>query len=188
MGTRDQRAADALSAMCEREVSTGHAPTPARKPVLSVHVPLTGPATVAGVPLPDSMVEQLRANATLEPVLIDDDDTQLLVGRCTSALSPKIARSVRLRDGHCRCGNCDIRHSLEIHHLVPRSWGGTDNISNLAAVFAAHHRELIPHGPWALVGNPNQPDGLHKTRYNTLTPDEARKYGLPPPGRPRPSP
>jgi hypothetical protein len=70
---------------------------------------------------------------------------------------------------------------------VPRSWGGTDAISNLAAVctVVGHHPLLIPHGPWALVGNPNQPDGLHLVRYTDLTDREARHYGLPPPPRPR---
>ena len=86
-----------------------------------------------------------------------------------------------LRDGVCRCGlNCGYRHGLEVHHLVPRSWGGTDDLSNLVAVFAGHHPDLVPHGPWALVGNPNQPDGLRRVRYDHLTPDEARQYGLPP--------
>jgi hypothetical protein len=49
---------------------------------------------------------------------------------------------------------------LQVHHLRPRSWKGTDEISNLAAVCPAHHRLLIPHGLLALVGNPNLPDGL----------------------------
>jgi hypothetical protein len=49
---------------------------------------------------------------------------------------------------------------LEVHHLLPRSRGGNDDISNLAAVCPAHHRLLIPHGLLALVGNPNLPDGL----------------------------
>jgi hypothetical protein len=40
---------------------------------------------------------------------------------------------------------------------------------------------LIPNGPWALVGNPNRPDGLRLVRYHDLTDDEAREYGLPPP-------
>jgi hypothetical protein len=148
-----------------------------------VQVPLRGPATVAGIPISDALLEQVRANATIEPVLVDDLGAPVAIGRRFSALSPKITRSVGLRDGHCRCGNCDIRHGLEIHHLVPRSWGGTDDISNLAAVFAAHHRELIPHGPWALVGNPNLPDGLRMVRYDQLTDEEARHYGLPPPPR-----
>ena len=87
-----------------------------------------------------------------------------------------------LRDGQCRCGtNCGLRHGLEVHHLVPRSWGGTDDVANLVAVFAGHHPELVPHGPWALVGNPNQPDGLRRVLYTDLTAEEARRYGLPPP-------
>ncbi|MFI5047389.1 MAG: HNH endonuclease, partial [Acidimicrobiia bacterium] len=161
-----------------------HAPKAARKPVMSVQVPLIGPANIAGVPLPDAVVEQLRANVTIEPVLVDEHGAPIAIGRRFSALSPKIQRAVRQRDGHCRCGNnCDIRHGLEIHHLVPKSWGGTDDFSNLAAVFGAHHRPLIPHGPWALVGNPNQPDGLKMVRYERLTDEEAAQYGLPPPSR-----
>jgi hypothetical protein len=71
---------------------------------------------------------------------------------------------VLLRDGRCRCGHCDRRHGLQVHHLWPRSWGGTDEISNLCAVCVGggtdHHPTLVPHGPWVLLGNPNRPDGL----------------------------
>jgi hypothetical protein len=139
---------------------------------------------VAGVPLPDSVVE-LRANATLEPVLVDDHGAPLVVGRRYPGISEKIARAVLLRDGHCRSGTCEARYGLHIHHLVPRSWGGRDDISNLAAVctLAGHHQMLIPHGPWALVGNPNQPDGLRLVRYADLSHDEARRYGFPPHAR-----
>jgi hypothetical protein len=65
----------------------------------------------------------------------------------------------------------------------PRSWGGTDDPANLAAVCrsAGHHQMLIPTGPWALVGNPNRPDGLRLVRYHDLTDDEARRHGPPPP-------
>ena len=89
----------------------------------SVEVPLSGPATVAGIPLPDAVVEQLRANAIIEPVLVDDHGAPLLVGRRFSGLSEKIARAVLLRDGHCRCGTCDLRYGLHIHHLVPAVLG-----------------------------------------------------------------
>jgi hypothetical protein len=88
-----------------------------------------------------------------------------------------------LRDGHCRCDTSEVRYGLRIHHLRPRSWGGSDDPSNLAAVCvpAGHHPRLIPHGPWALVGNPNQPDGLRMVHINDLTPEEAEQFGLPPP-------
>ena len=163
----DQRAADALLVLCDEHDQPKTDDTPqlvARKPRFHVEVPPTGPATIAGIPLPDSVVEQLRAQAIIEPVLIDEDGTPLVHGRAFAALSPKITRAALLRDGHCRCGTCDRRHGLQIHHLWPRSWGGTDDISNLAAVCVGgstdHHPALVPHGPWLLLGNPNRPDGL----------------------------
>ncbi len=190
--SRDHRAADALIQLCQRATEPcdcdESTPKRAPKPLLRSKSPSAGPATVAGIPLPDTVVEQLRANATIEPVLVDDHGAPRLVGRRFSGLSEKIARAVLLRDGHCRCGTCDLRYGLQIHHLIPRSWGGSDDISNLAAVcaVAGHHQMLIPHGPWALVGNPNQPDGLRLVRYADLTADQARHYGLPPPPRASP--
>jgi hypothetical protein len=51
-----------------------------------------------------------------------------------------------------------------VHHLWPKSWGGSDDPSNLAGVCVGggtdHHANLVPHGPWLLLGNPNRPDGL----------------------------
>ena len=181
----EQRAARAFAELVADATGGGGdqpAPRRAARPLLQIAVPLDGPATICGIPLPDARVEQLRANATIEPVLVDDDGIPLAFGRRFPGLSPKIVRAVLLRDGQCQCGtNCGMRHGLEIHHLVPRSWGGTDDISNLVAVFAGHHPELIPHGPWALVGNPNVPGGLRRVLYTDLTADEARRYGLPPP-------
>ena len=77
-----------------------------------------------------------------------------------------------LRDGHCRWPGCTHDRGLQIHHLWPRSWGGTDDIANLAAVCAGggtdHHPRLAPHGPSLLLGNPNQPDGLRLVHRDHL--------------------
>ncbi|MFI5047998.1 MAG: HNH endonuclease signature motif containing protein, partial [Acidimicrobiia bacterium] len=183
---RDRRAADALGHLCDmqRGSTDDPAPSPAARLVLVVEVPQEGPAMCGGVALPDEVIEQLRANATIEPVLVDELGVPTVIGRRYSGISPKKARSVLLRDGSCICG-CGLRHGLEIHHLVPRSWGGTDDISNLGAVFPPHHRMLIPHGPYAIVGNPDVPGGLRRVVYADLTPEEARRYGLPPPPRRR---
>jgi hypothetical protein len=177
----DRRAADALLLMCDAVDAADRIETPmAAAPALLVtEVPLHGPATIAGIPLPDAMVEQLRASASVEPLLVDDDGFPMAIGRCKSSLSPKIIRSVMLRDQHCRCGNCDLRYGLQVHHLRPRTWGGSDEISNLAAVAGVHHPVLIPNGPYALVGNPNLPDGLRMVHIDDLTPDEAEQVGLP---------
>ncbi len=102
------------------------------------------------------------------------------VGKRANSLAPKTARAVLLRDGHCRCGNCDLRYGLQVHHLRPRSWGGTDELSNLAAVASVHHPILIPNGPYALVGNPDLPDGLRLVHVDDLTAEAARQVGVPP--------
>ena len=155
----------------------------AAKPLFVVEASKEGPATVAGIPLPDAMVEQLLASASVEPLLVDESGFPVAVGKRGSSLSPKIARAVLLRDGHCRCGNCDLRYGLHVHHLRPKSWGGGDEISNLAAVASVHHPMLIPNGPYALVGNPNLPDGLQLVHVDDLTPEQADQVGLPSPPR-----
>jgi hypothetical protein len=129
------------------------------------------------------MVEQLRAMASIEPVLVDDDGIPITIGKRTTALSPKVVRAVLLRDGHCRIPGCEIRYGLHAHHLRPRSWGGGDDPSDLAAVCTAagHHQMLVPNGPWALVGNPNQPDGLQLVHVDDLTAEQAEQLGRPPP-------
>jgi HNH endonuclease len=180
--SREHRSADALVDLCDR-YETADGPAAAAKPLLVVEVPMTGPAELAGIPLTDAMVEQLRAGARIEPVLVDGDGVADAVGARSTVLSAKIARAVLVRDGHCRIPGCEIRHGLEIHHLRPRSWGGTDDLANLAAVCRAggHHALLVPTGKWALVGNPNRPDGLRLVRVDELTDDQATQLGRPPP-------
>jgi hypothetical protein len=156
----DQRAADALLELCESAARDDEQPSLAGLAGVQVAVPLEGPAEIAGVPIADSLLEQLRANASITPVLVDDDGVVLAVGRAAPAFSPKLRRAVLLRDARCRVPGCGRRRGLQVHHLVPRSWQGTDEISNLAAVCPVHHRLLVPHGLLALVGNPNLPDGL----------------------------
>src|SRR5262249_29876694 len=58
----EHRAADALVELAERYEQV-EVPAAAPKPLLVVEVPLDGPAEIAGIPLPDAMVEQLRAQA-----------------------------------------------------------------------------------------------------------------------------
>jgi hypothetical protein len=179
----EHRAADALAVMCDAVDMAERVETPtlAAKPLFMVSFPQAGPAEVAGIPVADAVVEQLRATASIEPVLVDDAGVPVAIGNRTSGLSPNVIRAVLARDGHCRCERCDLRYGLQVYHLRPRSWGGTDEISNLAAVASVHHPMLIPHGPYALVGNPNLPDGLSMIHLDDLTPDERAQVGLPPP-------
>jgi len=159
--TREHRGADALVELCRFYAARrGDETTSAPAPHLIVQVPLHGPATLAGIPLPDAMVERLRTSAKVEPVLVDDDGEPIAVGRVESTLSEKSKRVVRQRDGKCRWPGCDQRIGLEVHHLWPASWGGSDELWNLAAVCWHHHHQLAPQGRWLLLGNPNHPAGL----------------------------
>jgi len=160
--TFDHRAADALVQLCELQEPDDDAERPSLgpRPNIQVLLGLTGPATIAGIPIADSLLEQIRANATIEPVLVDDDGAPIMVWKRIPLVSDKIRRAVLLRDGRCRVPGCARREGLQVHHLEPESWGGSADIANLAAVCPAHHRLLIPHGLLALVGNPNVPEGL----------------------------
>ncbi|MFA5883425.1 MAG: DUF222 domain-containing protein [Acidimicrobiia bacterium] len=160
--SREHRGADALVELCRTYADRdANAPTSGNRAHFVVHVPTHGPATVAGIPLPDAMVERLRADARIEPVLTGDDGHDpIAMGRTECALSEKARRVVRQRDGKRRWPGCDRRVGLEVHHLWPRSWGGTDDLWNLAAVCTIHHAQLAPQGPLLLLGNPNNPAGL----------------------------
>jgi hypothetical protein len=175
--SREHRGADALTELCRRYLDADRdAPTGGLRAHLVVQVPLVGPATVAGVPLPDAMVERLRADARVEPVLTRDGEP-LRVGRTESVLSEKTKRVVKQRDGHCRWPGCDRRAGLQVHHLWPGSWGGTDEIHNLATVCWTHHAQLAPQGDLLLLGNPNHPAGLSLVRRDelaTLAANQAR--------------
>ena len=119
----NRRAADALGLMCDAVAvaETVESPQLSPRPLFAVDVPFDGPAEVVGIPLPDAMLE-LRGQASIEPVLVDDDGIAIGIGRRSSALSPKKIRAVLLRDGHCRCENCDLRYGLQVHHLRSRTW------------------------------------------------------------------
>jgi hypothetical protein len=57
----EQRAADALVALCDPAPDDdGHTPTLAPLAGVQVAVPLHGPAEIAGIPIADSLLEQLR--------------------------------------------------------------------------------------------------------------------------------
>jgi hypothetical protein len=155
---RDRRGADALVDLC---ASYADAPaTVMPEPLIVFHARAGEPLTVAGIPLPCSLLEGLLPNAKFQTVVEDDDGTPREVGTVRTISSAKVRRAVLRRDGKCRIPGCEHRHRLQVHHLWPRSWGGRDDFANLAAVCPKHHTQLAPHGRYLLLGNPNRTDGL----------------------------
>jgi len=160
--SRAARTADALVELARNYADVHAVGHPA--PLFVVHIGEDGPAEICGIPLPEGMVEQLRASAKIKAVLVDEHGVEVARGKATPSLPPRVRQSVLRRDGHCRLGDCSRRHGLQVHHLWPKSWGGGDDQSNLAVACVGggtdHHADLAPHGPWLLLGNPNRPDGL----------------------------
>src|SRR6476646_8934626 len=146
--SRAQRMADALVELVRNYADVRAIEHPC--PLFVVEVPLEGPAELNGVPLPVGTVEALRASAKIEPVLVDEGGARIATGRVSATVPPKVRRAVLRRDGHCRFGECDRRHGLQVHHLWSKSWGGGDDQSNLASICVAggtdHHAQLVPHG------------------------------------------
>jgi hypothetical protein len=180
----EQRQADVLVGLCELETAADGRdpedrvvePTLAARPTLNVDVPLEGPATLGGVPLPDEWVESLRAEARVQLRAVDEAGAPVAEAPAKKFVSDKRRRAVLRRDGRCRVPGCARRQRLHVHHLQPASWGGSDDMSNLAAVCPAHHTLLVPHGELVLEGNPSLPDGL---RLRRLTPEEFRRRHSP---------
>jgi len=53
---------------------------------------------------------------------------------------------VLLRDvGKCRVKGCYSRERPEVHHIIPREKGGSNNFKNLVTVCYFHHRKTVRH-------------------------------------------
>jgi len=62
-------------------------------------------------------------------------------GRNTTTIPPRRRREVLARDGHrCRAPGCGRTRFLEVHHLVPRAHGGSNQPENLVTLCGACHR------------------------------------------------
>jgi len=159
----DRRQADVLIGLCHLEADAEHQASEATvgaRVDVHVYISLDGDATLCGVPLSDEWVEAARADARVHHRGVDDDGDTIAEDRARTFVSQKRRRAVVRRDGRCRWPGCNRRLRLQVHHLHPCSWGGTDDTSNLASVCAYHHGLLVPHGDYVLDGNPNTPDGL----------------------------
>jgi len=172
-----RRQADVLIGLCQLEAGAedaGEATVGGRVDV-HVDISLDGDATLCGVLLPDEWVDAARANARVHLRVVDDDGTVIVEDRARTFVSQKRRRAVVRRDRRCRWPGCNRRLRLQVHHLHPSSWGGTDDTSNLAAVCAYHHGLLVPHGDYVLEGNPNRPDGL---TLRHVTKDEREQHHI----------
>jgi hypothetical protein len=125
-------------------------------------------ASVDGTPIAAETLSAIKLNAKIRRCEVDDTGCARTVDRKRSPLPRDVERHVRRRDLTCRVPGCEASRNLQIHHTDPIcDFGDTHLVHKLAAVCPAHHRLLIPHGPWRLTGDAQHPDGLtleHATR------------------------
>jgi hypothetical protein len=151
------RGADALVAVCSSYADA--VPTGRSRPNVVVQHAVNRPPEVDGVPIATETLDALRGEAIFDDEFVEDGAVVSTV-RSGSAIPAKTQRLLERRDLHCRMPGCEQTRRLQSHHLVPSSWGGSDDADNLARVCGYHHGLLIPHGPYALIGDPTRLDGL----------------------------
>ncbi len=76
-------------------------------------------------------------------------------GRNTTSIPPAIRVQILAKARHkCQTPGCNHTRFLEIHHLIPRSKGGKNNISNLRVFCSTCHSRIHAHGSNLMVKSP----------------------------------
>lgn len=62
----------------------------------------------------------------------------------------EIRHEVLRRDNHC-CQVCGKEHSGQVHHVIPRSQGGTNDFDNLITLCGKCHMLISPVPEWLIT-------------------------------------
>ena len=93
-------------------------------------------------PLSAATARRLACDTSLIPVLEDEDENVLNIGRKTRAIPPAISRALKIRDQGCHFPGCTQGRYVDAHHV--RHWcdGGETSLDNLITLCRYHHRLL----------------------------------------------
>jgi hypothetical protein len=158
--TPRQRRADAVGELAVHAMENGTLPRRhSVKPHLNVTMTLEALKAQIGVPpadldlsLPISIrtAERLACDCTMSRVLLADSMV-IDVGRATRTVSAPTMRALRVRDKGCRFPGCDRQVNWSNpHHIIYRSRGGSDKVTNLVLLCFFHHR-LVHEGGWQVI-------------------------------------
>jgi len=95
-----------------------------------------------GPPLSPETIERLSCDASLVPVLRDQQGNVLNIGRKSRAVPSAIRRALKIRDGGCRFPGCTQTRHVDAHHVRHWSKGGETSLDNLVLLCRHHHRLL----------------------------------------------
>jgi hypothetical protein len=98
------------------------------------------------------------------------------VGAVTETIPPHLRRAIITRDRHCAAPGCDQPPpACHIHHITPRSQGGTTSLTNCLLLCSFHHLILIHRWGWTITLNPDgtttatSPDGRNLHSHSPPT-------------------
>ncbi len=167
--SREQRRADALVAIAQDFVRDGLEEGASSGPIVTVMVDAeaashsngeAGAAISAGPRIGPDTLDRILCEGSVEIMIDTDSGTPLAVGPTTRVVPPKVRRFVLNHDGGCTIDGCKSTYRLEVHHIVPRSQGGTHDVENLTTVCWWHHHIAI-HGRGYVI-DPSSPPGRRR--------------------------
>jgi Domain of unknown function (DUF222)/HNH endonuclease len=97
---------------------------------------------------PGGLAAQLRAglDGPIASVSLPLD-----VGPATETIPAHLRRAVTTRHPHCAFPGCGQPASVcDIHHIIPRSRGGSTSLDNLLTLCTFHHKIVVHRWGWAL--------------------------------------
>jgi 5-methylcytosine-specific restriction endonuclease McrA len=90
----------------------------------------------------EKVIDPAHAEALACDARVREED-----GPNRATIPPSVRAKVLVRDGHrCTTPGCEATQFLEVHHLTPRSAGGTNRAENLTTLCSRCHRFSHEHG------------------------------------------
>ena len=119
-----------------------------------------------GPTLPIETARRLACDASLVPIVENEKDEPLNVGRKTRVIPPAMRRALNARDEGCRFPGCTFHKYVDAHHIEHWADGGETKLSNLMTLCRAHHRmvhkgeiviKTMGNGKWQFVDAEGRP-------------------------------
>jgi Domain of unknown function (DUF222)/HNH endonuclease len=101
---------------------------------------------------PGGLAAALRTGTLPDPAA--SISLPLDVGTVTDIVPPHLRRAIIMRDRHCAAPGCDQPPpACHVHHIIPRSQGGTTSLTNCLLLCSFHHLILIHRWNWTITLN-----------------------------------
>ena len=101
---------------------------------------------------PGGLASWLRTGTLPQPA--GSVSLPLDAGAVTDIVPPHLRRAIITRDRHCAAPGCDAPPAAcHVHHIIPRSQGGTTSLRNCLLLCSFHHLILIHRWGWTITLN-----------------------------------